>query len=122
VGLTKRIKQHEKLILKDEKQSNSEMVQHTHNNNHQCKFNTSSATIIEKEIDWKKRRLKEAIYSTINNSINRHDDIEELWLPILHENSEPIKKKIQYRQKLSQRKIDDTGGQDGNSGTEDENI
>jgi hypothetical protein len=104
VGLTKRIKQHEKLIKKDEKQSKSEMVQHIHDKKHQCKFNTSPAIVIDKEVNWRKRRLKEAIHSTVYNSINRHDDIDGMWLPIIHNNSEPIKKKIEYRQQLSKEK------------------
>ena len=77
------------------------MVQHTHNKNHQCKFNTASAIILEKEVNWKRRRIKEAIYSMINNSINRRNDIDPLWFPIIHEKSEPIKKKIKYKQETS---------------------
>ncbi|CAF4014178.1 unnamed protein product [Rotaria sordida] len=49
IGSTKRIKQHETLIKQDDKKSNSEMAIHAHNNKHQCKFDTSSAIIIEKE-------------------------------------------------------------------------
>ncbi|CAF3247150.1 unnamed protein product [Rotaria sp. Silwood2] len=122
VGLTKRVKQHEKLIQQNDKRSNSEMVIHSHNNNHQCKFDTTTAIAIEKETNWKRRRIKEAIYSTLNNSINKHDDIDAMWLPIILKNSKQIKKKIQYKQKLRKEEIDDVVRQDGNSGTEDENI
>jgi hypothetical protein len=77
VGLNERIKQHETLIKKDDKQSNSEMVQYTPNNNHQCIFNTSTAFVIDK-VNWRKRRLKKAVYSMVNNSINRHHTIDEM--------------------------------------------
>ncbi len=56
-------------------------------------FNTEKAFIIGNEINWKKRRIKEAIYSTINNSINRHDEIDKQWTSVIH-NVTPIVKNI----------------------------
>ena len=92
-GLTNRIKQHEKLIKQNDIKSNSELVIHTHNNKHQCQFNTSSAIILDRETNWKRRRTKESIYSTLTDSINKHDEIDQMWLPLILINSEPTNKK-----------------------------
>ena len=53
------------------------------------------------------------------NPINKHDNIERSWLPIIHKYSEPIKKEITCKQHLLKQK-DGAGGQDGNSRTDDE--
>ena len=121
VGLKRRIEQHKHLINKNEKQSNSEIVQHIQASNQECNFNTSRAITLEKEIDWRRRKLKEAIYSTVYNSINKRDDIERSWLPIIHKYLELIKKKIKYKQHLLKQK-DGAEGQGGNSGTDDKNT
>ena len=119
VGLKRRIEQHKQLINKNEKQSNSEIVQHIQASNQGCNLNTSRAIILEKEIDWRRRRFKDATYSTVYNLINKRDDIERPWLPIIHKYSELIKKKIKQKQRLLKQK-DGAEGQDGNSGTDDE--
>ncbi|CAF0966041.1 unnamed protein product [Rotaria sordida] len=79
VRLINRIKQHEKVINKNDDKQNSKIVQHHINKLHQCRFNTNTAFIIDNEIDFKKRRIKESIYSIINDSINRHDQLDERW-------------------------------------------
>jgi hypothetical protein len=93
IGLKQRIKQHERKIKEDDENSNSELVQHFHRKKFQCMFNTEKAFIIGNEINWKKRRIKEAIYSTINNSINRHYEIDKQWTSVIH-NVTPIIKNI----------------------------
>ena len=80
IGMDKRIIQHNRKI-KNKETKNSEIAQHHHGNNYQCAFDLTKAFVIDNETNWKKRRIKESIYSTINNSINRRDDINELWLP-----------------------------------------
>ena len=94
VYLKKRIKQHQKLIDQNNIQCNSEMVIHNHNNKRTCKFNTSTAIDLEKETNWKRRRIKETIYSILVNSINKNDGIDPLWSPIISKFGEPIKRKI----------------------------
>ena len=72
IGLQRRTEQHKQFIKKNEKQSNSEIIQHLQQNQ-KCKFYTSRAKILEKEINWKKRKIKETIYSIIYNSINKRN-------------------------------------------------
>ena len=73
VGLKKQVKQHKKLIEQKNMESNSEMVIHNLNDKGICKFDTSTAIEIEKETDCKRRRIKEAIYSTLEKSINKNE-------------------------------------------------
>jgi hypothetical protein len=94
IGINKRISQHQRIIKKNKTTSNSEIIQHYHDKQFECKFDLTKAFIIDNDISWKRRRIKESIYSTINNSINRHDNINELWLPLLYETSSKIKKNI----------------------------
>ena len=123
VGMKKRMLQHKKVIERDDESSNSEMVQHHHKTKHQCMFDPSKAFIIDNEIDRRKRRIKESIYSTINNAINRRDEIDNLWLPLLYERTTTIKNIIEMKRRTanaldSPYKVDE---QDGDSGTEEEN-
>ncbi|CAF5119793.1 unnamed protein product [Rotaria sp. Silwood1] len=111
------MKQHKNEILKDIEESKSEIVQHFHSGRYQCMFHPEEAFIIDTETNWFKRRTKEAIYSIINESINKHNDIDSAWLHILLKNKEQIKKRIAF--KKSQRFKTPTR-QDGNSGTDDE--
>ena len=91
IGFEKRMSQHERTIEKDEHDSKSEMVQHHQERRYQCLFNPSRAFIISNEIDRRKRRIKESIYSTINHSINRRDEIDKLWFPLLYKSTPKIK-------------------------------
>ena len=102
-GLKKRLKQHERLIKQKDLKSNSEMVIHTHNNNNQCTFKTASAIIVEKETNWRRRRIKEAIYSTLTltDSINKHDEIDQMWLTIISNNAQPTKNKLKQKRQAS---------------------
>lgn len=88
VGLEKRMKQHEKLIEKDTKEVHSEMVQHYHEKKWQCMFDPSKAKLIDVERDYKKRKIKETIYSNIINSINKHDELDGAWQNIILNNNE----------------------------------
>ena len=80
-------------------------------------FELNKVFVIDHEIGWKRRRIKEAIYSNINNSINRRNDISEMWLPLLHEQSKQIKHDIEKRRRNKVRQVEE---QDGDSGTEEE--
>ncbi|CAF5068029.1 unnamed protein product [Rotaria sp. Silwood1] len=117
VGIWKRMKQHENEILKDKEESKSEIVQHFHSERFQCMFHPEEAFIIDTETNWFKRRTKEAIYSIINESINRHNDIDSAWLHILLKNKEQIKKRIAFKKS---KRFETSARQDGNSGTDDE--
>jgi predicted GIY-YIG superfamily endonuclease len=123
VGLEKRMKQHEKSInKKKDSKTSSEIIQHHKNKSDQCRFNPSKAFAIDNEIDFKKRRIKESIYSIINNSINKRDQLNESWYPILQNGKNKILKKIQMKKVTSQEiiNIQQHGGQDGDSGTDEE--
>ena len=89
-----KMKQHETLIKNKKQQTISEMVQHMNSNGMKCRFTPNQATVIDKETDWNRRRIKEAIDSIINDSINRHDDINGIWLPIINRGKERIKNRI----------------------------
>jgi predicted GIY-YIG superfamily endonuclease len=117
IGLKKRLEQHKKRINKKVIPSDSEIVQHHHDNKYQCMFDLNKAFVIDNEIGWKKRRIKEAIYSTINNSINRKDDINTLWLPLLNESSTRIKSIIEIKSRSNTPSVEQ---QDGDSGTAEE--
>ena len=117
VGLRKRISQHKTTIKKNDKTSPSEIAQHHIKNENKCIFDLNKAFIIDHETRWKRRRIKEAIYSTVNNSINRRNEINEIWLPLLHDASTHIKHDIEKRRMKSLSKVEQ---QDGDSGTEEE--
>ena len=119
VGFQQRISQHRKAIEKDEETSLSEMVQHHHEKRYQCLFDTENAFIIDSEVNRHKRRVKEAIYSNINGSINRRDDIDKMWTPLLCETGQGIKNTIAIRQRTFQEAVS-LNLQDGDSGTEEE--
>jgi hypothetical protein len=63
-------------------------------------FDTNKCFIIDNEIDWRKRKIKEAIYSIINKSINRHDEIDKQWISILNQSSHSIKDLIKKKQQI----------------------
>ena len=47
-------------------------------------------------------------------------NIEEAWLPIIRQYEDTIKRRLKYKkEEQQQRTLDGTGGQSGNSGTED---
>ena len=96
VGLTKRMGEHFHLINKLD--TKSEMVQHIEKNKFQCLFNTDNAIIVEQEKNWCKRKVKESIYSSINEAVNKRDTISEAWDPILYKAKQQIKRKIQLQQ------------------------
>jgi hypothetical protein len=108
------MKQHERTIEKDENPSKSEMVQHHQEKRYQCMFDPAKAFVISNEIDWRKRRLKEAIYSNVNQSINRRDDIDKAWMPILFSSRSTINKTIEVKRRTFEyatvRKQDDDSG------------
>ena len=122
VGMINRIHQHEKLINKNNNKQGSEMVQHHINKSYQSKSDTRKAFIIDKEIDFKKRKIKESIYSFINNSINRHEQLDDTWYPILQQEKRRIHKKIRNIKVKSQSVhiMQHQKGQDGDSGTDEE--
>ena len=97
IGLNKRMKQHEELIRNNDENSYSEIVQHHIQMKHQCSFNIKQAFVIEKEINWKVRRIKEAIYSHVNQSINKRDELYKGWIPIMHSATPMIKRSIEQK-------------------------
>ncbi|CAF0782646.1 unnamed protein product [Didymodactylos carnosus] len=119
VGFHQRMIQHEKLIEQDDDNSKSEMVQHHHQKGWQCMLDTEKAFIIEDEIDRRKRRIKESIYSTVSQSINRRNEIEKLWTPLLYEVEPSIKGIISSRERNFSDKRS-VQRQDGDSGTAEE--
>ena len=105
VGLEARSKQHTKMIEKDDQSTSSEMVQHHHQKRWQCMFDPTTSFPIDNEINYRKRKIKEAIYSTVNNSINKHDNIDTAWNNILHKETKPIKEYIQLKKKQNLSKL-----------------
>jgi hypothetical protein len=101
VGLKTRSKQHNALIEKDEKNASSELVQHHHQKRWQCMFDPNSAFTIDSDTDFRRRRIKEAVYSTLNDSINKHDLIDNAWNNILHKESTTIKENIKFKMKMN---------------------
>jgi hypothetical protein len=98
VGLENRMKQHNRIIGEDNKESASEMVKRHHSINWQCMFDPDKAFVVDNETNYWKRRKKEAIYSTINNSINKYDSIDSGWNNILYkETSRRIKEMIELK-------------------------
>jgi uncharacterized FlaG/YvyC family protein len=104
VGLETRSKQHIQTIKKDDKDTSSEMVQHHHQKRRQCLFNPQSSFIIDNDTDYRRRRIKESIYSEINRSINKHDNIDVAWNNILHKERTTIKQNIEFKKKLNELK------------------
>lgn len=105
VGIKNRMSQHEQKIKSDDEKSDSEMVRHFHAMRFQCMFDTRKSFIIDNEIDWKRRKIKEAIYSIANKSINRHDEIDKQWIPILLQSTPRIRETI-YKKQRAQRRQD----------------
>ncbi|CAF3257721.1 unnamed protein product [Rotaria socialis] len=101
VGLTNRSKQHDSIIEKDDENSSSEMVQHHRQNLSQCMLNPNLSFMIDSDADYRKRRIKEVIYSVINNSINKHDNIDNTWNNILHKESIKIRQHIKFKKKIN---------------------
>lgn len=97
VGLGKRMKQHDALIKKNDKDAHSEIVQHHHKNRTKCRFDPSKATILDNETDWKKRKVKEAIYTQILRSINKCDIVNPAWNNIVRKNCNEIRKQVNRR-------------------------
>jgi uncharacterized protein YifE (UPF0438 family) len=85
--------QHFQLIK--ELDNKSEMVQNIEEKRYQCLFNNEQAFMAEQEKNWKKRKIKEAIYALVNNSINKHDNLIKAWDPILFKAKQQIQRKIQ---------------------------
>ena len=101
VGIWKRMEQHKNEILKDKEQSNSEIVQHFHSTKYQCMFHPEEAFVIDNDTNWSRRRTKEAIYSVINESINKHKDIDPSWLPLLQKTENKLRKELQQKDPLN---------------------
>ena len=93
----KRMEQHDKIIKKNEEKSSSEMVQHHHDKHDQCRFNPSYGFIIDNEIDYKKRKIKESIYSIINNSINRHKQLMKAGIRYCNNKKTKYKKELHIK-------------------------
>ena len=97
VGLQQRMKQHQALIEKDSEEAHSEIVQHHHDKLWQCMFDSSNAIILDIETDYRRRKIKEAIYSEVLGSINKRNQFSEAWKGILSKNSDKIRKQVRYR-------------------------
>lgn len=102
VGLELRLKQHERIIEKDELSANSEIVQHHHQKRWQCLFDPKSAFIIDNDTDYRRRKIKEAIYSRINESINHHCNIDIAWNNTLYEHRTVVKNNIKFKKKSNE--------------------
>ena len=97
VGLKKRAEQNNRLIEKDEETANSEIVQHHHSKKWQCMFDPSLSYVVDTETNYIKRRIKEAIFSSINNSINQYKLIDAVWNNILCKEQKSIKEMIKLK-------------------------
>ena len=64
-------------------------------------FNPDSVFVIDSDTNYGKIRIKEAINSTINNSINKHDNIDSAWNNILYKEKTIIKDNIKFKKKLN---------------------
>jgi len=83
-------------------------------------FDPNSAFIVDKERNYWKRRKKEAIYSMINNSINKCDLIDNGWNNILYKEIKRIKERIKIKKQHHQFNIP-TVEKEVNTGTDKEN-
>jgi hypothetical protein len=119
VGLKNRMGQHGTIIEEDDKESPSEMVKHHHSNKWQCMFQPDNAFVVDNETNYWKRRKKEAIYSMINNSINKCDSIDNGWNNILYKETKRIKDRIKFKKQYQSLNIPIVEGQDGNTGTDE---
>ena len=123
IGFDNRMNQYQKLIEKNEKEAHSEIVLHHHSQRWQCMFDTSKAVVIDNEIDYRKRKIKETVYSNINQSINKHDKFNDAWSNILAKNTESIKKHIRFKEQFMEVQRSSTTNttrrQDGNRGTDE---
>ena len=79
-------------------------------------FNPNMAFIIENEANYRKKKIKETVYSTINNSVNKHDNTDSAWNNVLCKESIKTKQFIQFKETIHREKRQ-SKGQDGNSGT-----
>ncbi|CAF0855192.1 unnamed protein product [Didymodactylos carnosus] len=98
VGLQNRMKQHASLIEKDSLETHSEIVQHHHQKNWQCLFEPEKAMILDVETDYRKRKIKESVFSEIVQSINRHDHLSAEWRTIMNKNGDQIRKHIKFKE------------------------
>ena len=64
-------------------------------------FNPELSFITDIDTDYRKRRIKEAIYSIINDSINKYDSIDSAWNNILHRQNVKIKQEIEFKKKVN---------------------
>ncbi len=113
------MKQHETIIEEDSEECPSEMVKHHHSTNWQCMFQPGKAFIVDNETNYWKRRKKEAIYSMMNNSINKCDSIDNGWNNILYQETKRLKDMIKFRKQHYSLHIPTVKGQDGNTGTDE---
>ena len=121
VGLKNRMKQHTKIINNKSNEQRSEIVQHHTNNMNNCKFDPEKGFIIDNEINPRKRKIKETIYSIINESINKHDIIHDGWLHILQHEKTQILRRIETKKQKQHNRFNQTTNrrQDDNSGTDE---
>jgi hypothetical protein len=119
IGFHQRRAQHKKILENDKDNPRSEMVQHHHKKRYQCLFDPDKAFIIDNEIDRYKRRIKETVYSIINNSINNRDEINRMWTPLLYDTGQRIRRIIETRGKTFEQ-TRTSYVQDGDSGTAEE--
>ena len=66
----------------------------------QCMFDPEKTFIIDNDSNYRKRRIKESIYSIVNKSINRHNIIDDSWNNLLHKETIAIKKSIEIKKTL----------------------
>ena len=119
VGLTNRMKQHEKVIEEDNKDSPSEMVKHHYLTNWQCMFQPDNEFVVDNETNYWKRRKQEAIYSLINNSLNKCDSIDTGWNNLLCKETKRIKESIKFKKQHHSLNIPIVEGQYDNTGTDE---
>ena len=98
VGFPNRMKQHESLIERDSEDTHSEIIQHHHAKKWQCLFDPTKAIILDNETSYRRRKVKETIYSNIVNSINKHDKLDDTWQIIISKNGDQIRKRIKFKE------------------------
>ena len=64
-------------------------------------FNTTRAFVIENEINWKVRRIKETVYSHVNQSINKRDELYKGPIPILYSATLIIKRNLEQKKETN---------------------
>ena len=70
----------------------------TSSTNGSCSFDIENAFIIDNESNYWKRKTKESVYSIINNSINKYNNIDKLWNILIHRNKTQIINNIKFKQ------------------------